>query len=136
MDSILTKSSWLNELLSHSNAYVMLSVDVVHEPFDVEEVVSQVEPGVKYEHVDKDVFDELPNTELVLSASPIAVVGCLLVDLPHPEGGKCDDQEKTGDSHPKLSLHGVDSVGGLRNRIGVLEDCFIGKFSYIQQRSR
>lgn len=38
--------------------YVMLVVDVLHEPVDVQEMVGEVKPGVENEQIDKSLFHE------------------------------------------------------------------------------
>jgi hypothetical protein len=73
---------------------VVVPVHVFHEPVDVEEVVSEVEPCIENKHVDEDLLGEFDQSEFFLPSFPIPVEGSVRIDLPEPNGGIEQQAEK------------------------------------------
>lgn len=97
------------------------AVDVLHEPVDVEEVVGEVEPGVKAEQVDEGLDEDLLKTEFVLAASPVAVEGEVSVHSPQPNGSVQQKTEQGDYAHLDLHLRGGLALRALGDGIGPLE---------------
>jgi hypothetical protein len=101
---------------------VVVAVDVLHEPVDMQQVVRQVEPGIENEQVDEHLKQELAQSELVFPTSPIPVEGGVPVDLPQPHRGVQQQAEQRNHPHLDLQPGGCLALGSLRDRVGVLEE--------------
>ena len=66
----------------------MEAVEVLHEPANMQQPVSEVEPGVKHEYVDEDLLYDLQQAELILLSCPVTVERRVLIDLPQPYSGE------------------------------------------------
>ena len=62
----------------------MITVNILHEPVNVKEMVSSIKPEIENKHVDQDLFDHLEEGEFVLSPCPVTVEGGVWFNLPNP----------------------------------------------------
>lgn len=80
MYSVLGKGSRLHKLM-------MMPVDMLHKPVDMEQVMREVEPTVEDEEVNEDLLHQLQQSKLILFTGPVPVVRCQRIHLPQPDGG-------------------------------------------------
>jgi hypothetical protein len=61
---------------------MMKAVDIFHEPLNMKKMMRDVKPSIKNKHINEYLFDQLYQTELVLSARPVAIIGKILIYFP------------------------------------------------------
>lgn len=76
---VLCECSGLHEL-------VMVPVDMLHKPVNMQQVMCKVEPAIEDEEVNEDLLDQLQQSELILLAGPVSVIGSQMINLPEPNG--------------------------------------------------
>jgi len=82
----------------------MPAVDMFHEPVDMQKMVSEVEPCVKYKQINEDLFDGFNKSKFILFSFPVTIIWHFFLKFPHPYSGVEQHTEKCNESHLKLFL--------------------------------
>ena len=53
---------------------MMITMDIFHEPVNVKEMMSQIEPSIENEQIYQDLLQHLEQGEFILPTLPVAIV--------------------------------------------------------------